>query len=86
MTFDEALEKLDIVDYKERICNSNSRGELFHLAQYIQIATTIEDVSWFREFFIAVVDMANETWERPESVYQHIIQIGADLYDYVNKE
>ena len=31
MNFEEALKKLDIEEYEERIINSNSHGELFHL-------------------------------------------------------
>ena len=33
MTFGEALKKLGIEEYKERIYNSNSHGELFRSSQ-----------------------------------------------------
>lgn len=74
MTFNEALKKLNIEDYREKIINSNSHGELFHLRDYI-IFAEIWDTSCikitFREFFLAAVEKA-KTWDRPESVYQHI--------------
>lgn len=76
MTFKEALRILNIEDYSERIFNSNSHGELFFLADYIQIAEHFKgDSKWFRPWFIAVVEEANKTWIRPQSVYQHIIEI-----------
>lgn len=76
MTFDEALKILNIEDYKERIWNSNSHGELFHILDYMTIAEAIiDDPKWFREWFEHVVKAANDSWERPESVYQHIIKI-----------
>jgi hypothetical protein len=75
MNFKDAIKKLNIEDYGERIFNSNSRGELFHLKDYILIAETIEDTSWFREWFIAIVKEAEEKWERPESIFQHILKL-----------
>ena len=72
MTFGEALEKLGIPEYGERIINSNSHGELFHLLDYIQIAQ-LDDVSWFRVWFLKVVEYAEMHWKRPESVFQHIL-------------
>jgi hypothetical protein len=74
MTFKQALQKLNIADYYDRIFNSNSRGELFHLADYIQLAQ-MEDVRWFREWFEGVVRFAEANWKRPQSVYQHILRI-----------
>ena len=78
MTFKEALNKLGIPEYEERIFKSNSHGELFHLNDYILIATTFEDTSWFRGFFDIVVKDAESRWERPESVFQHITKILSD--------
>jgi len=72
VTIREALKKLDIEDYGERIFNSNSHGELFHLADYIVIASALTDPSWFRGWFVEVVKMAEQNWKRPESVFQHI--------------
>ena len=72
MTFEKALKILNIEDYKERILNSNSKGELIHLADYILIASTFPKGVDFRNWFEQIVKMANEKWERPESVYQHI--------------
>ena len=42
MTFKEALEYLGIEEYSERIFNSNSHGELFHLVDYIKTAEYIK--------------------------------------------
>lgn len=73
MTFNEALIKLNIEDYKERIFNSNSHGELFHLHDYVLIAKAFkDDVGWFRPWFVAVVKRAEQEWKRPESIFQHI--------------
>jgi len=72
LTFKQALEKLGIEDFSKRIFSSNSHGELFHLYDYIQIAQCFEEVSWFREWFLLMVDFAEKNWNRPESVFQHI--------------
>ena len=72
MTFGEALKALNIEDYGERIFNSNSRGELFHLADYIVLAESEMDLSWFRPWFVFWVEWAEKTWTRPESVFQHL--------------
>jgi len=79
MTFTEALTKLGINKYADRIYSSNSHGELFHLEQYITLAESIEDTSWFPEFFDGLVKMAEDTWERPESVFQHVVKIITEL-------
>lgn len=78
MTFDEALKKLEIEEYKERIFKSNSHGELFHLHDYILIAEVFDDTSWFKLWFTGVVGEAEETWNRPESIFQHIHSILSD--------
>jgi len=75
MTFKEALKKLNIEDYGERIFNSNSHGELFHCQDYIMLAQLSDDPAWltfFRPWFEEVVRWAEETWRRPESIFQHI--------------
>ena len=73
-TFHEALIKLGIEEYEERIFNSNSHGELFHLMDYIIVANAIkdEDISQFQKVFRANVKHAEDTWERPESIFQHL--------------
>ncbi len=71
MNFKEALEKLNIQEYSERIFNSSSTGELFHLMDYMQLAE-LEDVSWFKCWFCEVVKYAEREWDRPESVFQHV--------------
>lgn len=83
MTFDEALKKLNIEDHREKIINSNSHGEIFYLQDYI-IFAEIWDKSCiktpFRKFFLDAVEWANETWERPESIYQHIKRVFVESY------
>ena len=71
MTFNEALKKLNIEDYGERIFNSNSHGELSHCMDYISLAQ-MDDVSWFRTWFEATVKWAKNKWSRPESIFQHM--------------
>lgn len=75
MTFNEAIGKLGIEEYSERIFHSNSHGELFHLEDYILLAESFDDLSWFKDWFDSVVRLAEENWQRPESVFQHIPQI-----------
>lgn len=75
MTFKEALKILNIEDYGQRIFNSNSHGELMHLQDYIVIASVKSDLSWFRPWFEVVVMWAEKTWDRPESVFQHVLKI-----------
>jgi hypothetical protein len=73
MNFKEALQILNIEDYGERIFSSNSQGELFHLYQYVELADIFKDNSeWFRSWFEGVVKGAELTWDRPESVFQHV--------------
>ena len=75
ISFDEALKILNIEDYKDRIWNSNSHGELFHLYDYVVIAQIAQEqnlTNKFREWFIGLVKWAEENWNRPESVFQHV--------------
>ncbi len=74
MTFGEALKKLNIEEYSERIFNSNSHGELFHLQDYLALAESLKesDAEWFRPWFVATVELAEKHWSRPSSVFQHI--------------
>lgn len=72
MNFNEALKKLDIEEYGERIFNSNSHGELFHLQDYIMLAELFNNVSWFKEWFRFTIKWAETNWSRPESIFQHI--------------
>ena len=76
MNFHEALVFLGIPEYEGRIMNSNSRGELFFIADYVAIANTLknseDDVSWFAPCFKEVVKWAEDNWSRPESVFQHL--------------
>lgn len=72
MEFKEALKKLGIEKYGERIFNGNSHGELFHLYDYISLAENIEDTEWFPEWFDTIIKHAEDNWKRPESVFQHV--------------
>jgi hypothetical protein len=78
MNFHEALVMLGIVDFEDRIINSNSHGELFHIYDYIQIAENLKNPDAFRIWFLEVVDFAEKNWERPESVFQHMIKMLGD--------
>lgn len=76
MTFYDALKSLGVEDYSKRIFNSNSNGELFHLQQYFTLAEVLKGkTECFREWFESVVKWAEENWERPESIFQHISRI-----------
>lgn len=76
MKFQAALKILDIEDYGERIFNSNSNGELYHLADYIWLAENLvpEDAQNFRQWFERLVGFAQDEWRRPESIFQHVMQ------------
>ena len=74
MTFIEALEKLGIEEYGERIFNSNSSGELSHISDYFILAEVEGVDKWFPEWFKYIVNYAEKNWERPESIFQHIPQ------------
>ena len=79
MTFGQALAKLGIEDYGERIWNSNSHGERMHCLEYIQMAQNIKgDAKWFRPLFEMCVKWTAENWSRPESCYQHMPQLMID--------
>ena len=75
MSFNEALKILRIEEYAQRILSSNSRGELFHITQYIDIARCTQDNGAFKIWFESIVKWAEENWERPESVFQHILKL-----------
>ena len=72
MNFNDAIVKLDIEEYGKRIFNSNSHGELSHLYDYVLLAKHFEGMAWFKEWFEATIKYAEENWDRPESVFQHI--------------
>ena len=85
ITFKEALEKLNISDFENRIWHSNSRGELFHLADYIHLAEVVSNGKSFRTWFLIIVESAQEKWRRPESVFQHIWQIFIDHWERADR-
>lgn len=76
ISFKEALKILDIQEYEERIFNSNSHGELFHLQDYIDVAKFFKGyptaVPVFKRHFEECVEDAYKNWKRPQSVFQHI--------------
>ncbi len=75
MNFKEATEILGIERYAERIFKSNSHGELFHLQTYFVLAKHLGKTDWFSDWFDEVVKYAEENWERPESIFQHIDKV-----------
>ncbi len=85
MTFNDALKTLGIEEYEERIFNSNSHGELFHLQDYFILAKIADDKQWFqcffKEWFKESILFAEKTWDRPESVFQHIPKLLDNLID-----
>ena len=81
MSFEEALKILNIEDYADRIFNSNSHGELFHLYDYIVIAQLAQKKDMtkdFRKWFVGLVEWAEKNWTRPDSIFQHIIKCMID--------
>jgi len=75
MNFNKATKVLGIEKYAERIFKSNSHGELLHLEMYSVLAECYGKTDWFPLWFDEVVKWAEETWDRPESVFQHIDKI-----------
>lgn len=84
MKFRQALEVLDILEYGDRIWNSHSKGDLFHIQSYIDLAIYINSienkqeqkavVAIFKKNFVAFVNYAYNKWKRPQSVYQHVVE------------
>lgn len=73
MTFKEICTKLGIPEYSEAIFNSNSRGELFHIYDYKDLADRLKgDPAVFVKCFKHYDAIAKSTWKRPESWYQHL--------------
>lgn len=78
MTFKNAIKKLGIEKYEERILQSNSHGELFYLNDYIMFAKVFSSdasISRFKNWFDITVKLAEDNWERPESIFQHIPEL-----------
>lgn len=84
MSFKNALKKLNIEDFGERIFHSNSHGELVHLQDYIEMASIIkDDAKWFRPMFLLCVRFAEENWKRPESCFQHMPRMLQDFSEVI---
>lgn len=82
MTFKQALKRLNIEDYTDRILNSNSHGELFHIADYIMLAQLFEEQpELFRPWFVSIVTFAEKNWQRPKSIFQHIPRMLDEMVD-----
>lgn len=80
MNLQEAFEFLGISEHLENAWNSSSTGELFFLQDYIVIAnfmkeTGYKDVTKFTKWFNDTVDYAYKHWQRPISIYQHLMRI-----------
>jgi len=78
MNLKESFEYLGISEHLERAFKSSSTGELFFLNDYIVIANTMKkygykDLEGFTKWFNDEVQHAYKTWERPSSIYQHIM-------------
>lgn len=84
MTFQQALQKLGIEKYADRIFNSNSHGELFHLQQYVMLAQIEGDMSWFPAWFDDIVEFAETNWQRPESVFQYPARLLREHFEFRN--
>lgn len=84
MTFKEALKILHIEKYEDRIINSNSHGELFHIYDYFEFAEFIQkgtiDVSFFVWAFEAAVEFCEKNWQRPESCFQHMPRLLCEIF------
>lgn len=85
LSFRELCELLGIPDLCERIFHSNSRGELFHLQDYYGFLHYIlaqPDPPAARLHLVCMIRMsvrfAEENWERPNSVFQHMPKMVAD--------
>lgn len=84
MTFIESLKRLGIEDYADRIFNSNSRGELIHLGDYIDMAEMIDgDASWFRPIFVACVEFSEQGWRHPEHCFQHMPRLMREMTEAI---
>ncbi len=84
MTFQEALKILNIEEYGQRIWSSHSKGELFHIYDYIFLAEFFKDKPYsFRPIFLTLVAWCEKTWQRPESCFQHMIKL-VDSYVFGN--
>ena len=60
MTFNESLEILGIEEYRERIYNSSSTGELFFIKQYFDMAEFVGKTDWFPDAFKLIVEYAEK--------------------------
>lgn len=79
MNLEDALKKIGIEDYLGRIINSNSMGEMFHILDYLEIAEACEKNPELQpaieKTIRDAVKFAEENWERPESIFQHMPKV-----------
>lgn len=74
-TFEDVYAYLQIPEFSKRIFHSNSKGELFHIYDYVDIAKRWQgSTDLFRELFLYMVKDAEATWKRPDAVFQHVHQ------------
>jgi hypothetical protein len=86
-TFEEAIKYLHIEDYRDRIFNSNSHGELLHLLDYVVMANCWKGSPlYFRIVFEICIKFCEENWSRPESCFQHMPKLIQSLLEEVAKE
>lgn len=87
MTFPESLQILGIADFEERIYNSNSHGELMHLADYHMMAAEFppEMLPYFRTIFLSIVDYCGKNWRHPESCFQHMPELFRGFWKVMSK-
>ena len=79
MNLNQALKIIGVEDYQGRIINSNSHGEMFHLMDYVTLAQAIEKDAALQpkieKGMRDAVKFAEENWERPESIFQHMDKV-----------
>lgn len=79
MTFQESLKILGIEELEERIFHANSRGELMHLVDYIQVAEHWEGDEWFKDFFPywfkGIVKQCDADGKPTHAIFQHMPEL-----------
>lgn len=76
MDFEESLVYLGIEKYRNRIFESSSNGELYHLGDYMMIANNItfkDSNKFFVKWFDDLVARAKNELSNPELVFMHVL-------------
>ena len=86
-TLEEICDFLGIPQYAKRIWNSNSRGELIHLSDYVEFYKVAKNNGVWREdfpvWFESVVREAERSWKNPDAVFQHMRRIYNQHIEYL---